>query len=538
MDHRVHPHANDLLRCSWEVIHLEDADVDIDFPEEVSTTSSSGSGSRATSEASVDFPEEDGSMSSNSEFFVDDDDCSVYTCWPYTDDEDPVEDEPLPGVDYKYSLEPTRSRNEALNMRTYHGQACLTSYLRKEFGKAANVSKLQNAFAGFAEKAAVLGEKSLSHTTDSITVTFTSPLKGISSPIYIDKMQNFEIAKELPMSLDESSCVMKEARPSVIAVNLKWKNGLRICESNDFVSKIRRLEPLMRRSRFVYHSKPKFAALMKSTCDEVFPEWRQNLVVINGQEGTPQISISSDIHADSHTPEVVRNFPVRRGDPRSGVCKEYKDFKEHKILVVPHHSKRRGFDVDLSKRFEFAYEVKFIVEGRDYQHKFLLQLPLSKLPQHYGLIFTFPEDPNGHSKLRIKALLTVYSIYPKSSEFACLQTYETRNFEETTFDRDISNDISGRRHVQCLKAARNAVQLMTNNLNEDKLARSLFGPLSVDRNFVFKGQGAHVYKNGPYYWERNKNGNKNLVRKEIKFLLRDLHADRNFDRGPAASFEY
>lgn len=532
----INPTQDDPLQGPWELIELEE--LDIEFPEEVSSISSSGS---MSSEVNVDFPEEDSSSSSSPYCHWDDDNCSC--CHYFPTEEDEEEEEKLPGVDYKYTLEPTRSRNEGLNMRTYHGQACLTSFLHKEIIKAANVSRIQNAFPGLDEKAAVLGEMYLRYTTDSITLAFTSPIQKISTPANIQRMKNSELVKELP-AIEETNQMLKETQSSVIAVNLNWKNSLELSEENDFIGRTRRLEPLMRKSRFAYRTKTKFAAHVKTTCDELFPEWRQNMVIINGHEGTAQISSSAYIQEDSHAQD---HYTEGRGDPYTRYWKEYTDFKEHKILVVPHHSKRLGFDTDLSKHYEVPFEAKFIIGRRTYQHKFLFQLPLSRRPQHYGLIFTFSEDPKGLSKLRIKTLFTVYSIFPKSSELACLETYDTRNVDMATSESDSNDDDGcGGRHEQCTKAAKNAVQIIMDNLKEEKLAKEVFGRLAVDKNFVFKGQGAHVYKNDRDDWGPSKNGRKNNCRQDIKFILRDLDAFQDLDRtnvhgsyrSPAASFGY
>lgn len=282
------------------------------------------------------------------------------------------------------------------------------------------------------------------------------------------------------------------------------------------------LEPRMRNTRLEYSSKKVFtASLKKQTCDELFPESQQHLVVINGYEITPKIPISANNQED---PNPKTDFTSAGGGAIS--FKEYTYFTEHKILLVPYHSKRHGFDMDLSKRYEVPCEIKFIIEKPIYQHKFLLRLQISRRPQHYGLIFTFSENSNGHARMRIKTLLTVYRAFQIASNAVYLEPYDTSNLQLTSCSRKDHNDDTQSKNTQLTKAASNAVQVLTDNLSRNKLVDcGTGGSFITERNVNFNPQ-TYPFSNKKYFHfdhraTLKKKARKNQLQKDIKFLLRD-----------------
>lgn len=519
----------DRFRGPCEVVEMED--VEIDFPEEISSIPSTFSTSFDSEydwfDEYMDFHDNNSVIFFGADYLSDSDDgYEDYfgSDWTVYSIPDTKEYEDLPAIDYKYSLKPTRQRKKGLIMKNRKGRKSFISYLHKELAKGENLSEIQNMFS-LGDAYSVLAEKKLFYSCNRISLILASPILGISKPQYIDKMNNSELAKDFPVTQPG-----KAPKSSVVAVNLKWKNEIQVTESDSFKYKTKWLGPLLRETTLRYGSKTSFAASIKKTCDELFPDWSQNLVIINGHENTQKISGSANIQED---PNPENSYTGGQGDPHTRTWKECTDFKEHQILIVPDYSKHHGFNMDLSKPYEVPFKLKFIIGKRTYQHEFLFRLTLSRRPQHYGLIFTFSEDPKGHSKLRIKSLLTVYSIFPVSSKEVCLETYDTRRLDIASSS---CNSYRKMKHGQFIKAARNAVKVLKGCLKEDKLLYGGFGQVAVEREFTFKRQAP--FSNTRYIDMRpasKKKARKNQLQKDIKFALRDLDPDGSYDRSVGGS---
>lgn len=507
-------------------------DVDIDFPEEISSISTVSSTGSDVSDVNVDFPEDDSLLSYNS-YYLFDDYYDPYECvdygsnWTLESIPDTKEYEDLPHVDYKYSSRPTRSRSKFANMKTFKGQKCFARYVQKELEKPENLSAIQNAFR-FDNGCIALAEKSLYCTSTHISLTLSSPIFGITKSYYVDRMKNSELAKDFAVPFEEPDQAVKS---SVLAVDLRWRNGIEVSSSDDFCHRTKRrgLGPPLKKIKLTYDSKKRFAKKVKEVRDGLFPDWRQNLVVINGREGTPKMSVSANIQKDDYPRD---SYTFGYDDLHTRTWKEYTDLKEHKILVVPDYSKRNGFDMDLDKCYEVPYEVTFMIEKRSYQHQFLLRLPLSRHPQHYGLIFTFAEDPKGHTKLRVKTLFSVHSVYPESCEDASLETYVKTNFDPSK--SEAISQVNYADNAPLAKASKNGVQVLKDNLKQEKLLDNgwNWGRVMVNRNFTFKGRApfADISRFHIDEWAVNKKkAKKNQRRKDIKFILRDLSQDGTYE---------
>lgn len=444
----------------------------------------------------------------------------------------------LPGVDYKNKLGPRSLRHNRLNLNTPTGESRFLHSVSQELSKKQNVHKFQNAFqqqTGQNSSSTALGSKTVWCTNQDIAMSMSCPLDGISVPSYISKWKNPDLIQEIPeRNLDEGEAdeiatpAKILARPTVIAVNLKWKNGIQVKQCHKFTTRTLQLEPVMKKTEFDYEAKTKFSKEVELACEELFPDWRQKLMILDGNESHGMYSSSGGGTGDSgKTAKAARSDKLSEdaspappytgnGDPHTREWKEFTDMEEHQILVVPSHTKG-GFDMDVSKHYQFPYQAKFVIGRKVYHHKFILRLPVSKSPQHYGLIFTFSEDTNGHSKLRIKSLLSVYNICPHTTKYACLETYETN--EKAIPDQALSMRTRSRTN-QSARAAKNAVQLLSDNLKEEKVVNTFCNNYQVSRELPQAAQDhfrfRRLYDEAGVYSVGNKQKKKQQMQRNIK----------------------
>lgn len=416
----------------------------------------------------------------------------------------------LPGVDFKNKSGPRSLRHNKLNLNTAQGETRFLHSVSKEISQKKNVQKLQNAFRQdhTASPSAALASKQVWCTNQEISVNFSNPLDGISTPAYIQKWKNPELIQEIPRQKsyeedqDEDGAMLdNHAKPAILAVNLKWRNGIQVKQLHKFTTRTRMVEPIMKKTDFDYETKTKFSKEVEASCEELFPEWRQTLMILDGNDSHGVFSSGSVVGGSGDsgkTGKTARSDKLQEdepsapynggsGDPHTRAWKEFTDMEEHRILVVPSHSKN-GFDMDLNKHYQFPYQAKFVIGRRAYHHKFFLRLPLSKSPQHFGLIFTFSEDTKGHSKLRIKSLLTVYSICPQTPKYACLETYETAE------DQSPASSPPRSRSNQATRAAKNAVQLLSDNLKEENVTACCMNTYELRRELPQAGQNNFRYQ--------------------------------------------
>ncbi len=448
----------------------------------------------------------------------------------------------LPGVDYKNKLGPRSLRHNRLNLNTPTGESRFLHSVSQELSKKSNVHKLQNAFqqtaTGQNSTSTALSSKMICLTNQDIAINMSCPLDDISVPSYINKWKNPELIQEIPQrnlddgEADEITTPEKiYTRPTVLAVNLKWRNGIQVKQCHKFTTRTLQLEPIMRKTEFDYETKTKFSKEVELACEELFPDWRQKLMILDGNESHGMYSSSgggagggdsgktakaarSDKLSEDSSPAPP--YTGSNGDPHTREWKEFTDMEEHQILVVPSHTKG-GFDMDLSKHYQFPYQAKFVIGRKVYHHKFILRLPVSKSPQHYGLIFTFSEDANGHSKLRIKSLLSVYNICPHTTKYACLETYETN--EKAIPDQDLSMKTRSRTN-QSARAAKNAVQLLSDNLKEEKVVNTFCNNYQVSRDLPQAAQDhfrfRRLYDEAGNHVGGNKQKKKQQMQRSIK----------------------
>jgi hypothetical protein len=307
----------------------------------------------------------------------------------------------------------------------------------KEFNK-----KLQNF-----KPSGGLQQKEIRCTTNQVSVKFSSPLNGISQPHYIKRWKCEDLISEEGESGNPGG-----ETSSVVAVKLNWKRGVKVEQISRYSQKTRNIEPDMTTTDFDFESKMKFQKQLQSVRDELFHN--MDVIFLDGNECHGRITMKAkQINEDEETEDISG------GDSSNLPHSAFLDQEEHLILVVPFYSKS-GFDIETERRYNFPYHAKFVVGKKTFEHKFELRLALAQQPQHFGLIFTFPD---GQGKLTIKSLITIYSVFPSSTKYANLITYTSHE----------SDDNSSRTKSNKLRKSfgKNVNETVSENLKEENLNR-------------------------------------------------------------------
>lgn len=345
-----------------------------------------------------------------------------------------------------YAGKAARRPKPGMSVSHREKSARILGSLANEISKKAFTKDLQN----FKLQGGLFQQKEIVCERNKVSLRFSSPLDQISWPNYIKRFKCDELISEHESNTDKSN--KKSTSSSVLAVKLNWRRGVKIEQVSMYTRRTRMIEPEMTQTDFDFETKTKFQKQFQSTCDLLFPE--KNVMILDGNECHGHAIKSRKVQEDKdeeETTEADRNMTT------------FTDSEEHQILLVPYNSKS-GFDSDVSQRYKFPYHAKFSIGNKTFEHKFDLKLALSQSPQHYGLVFSFPvEGSNGQNVLKIKSLLTVFSVFPSSSRYASLSTYTAHPL---TNDRENTNSSSGKSKSNKKSFANNLTGTVTSKLTE------------------------------------------------------------------------
>jgi hypothetical protein len=287
-----------------------------------------------------------------------------------------------------------------------------------------------------------------------------------------------------------------KGKSTVVAVDCKWKNGIKLRNAVSS-SRSREINPNLKTIDFDFESKIKFVKEMDQICEEYFPSDNVLVLEANKSHGTCSSKYSqnstpkeSEVELEppyNHRLPYDKQDRIRAGTTTLDPCDveniDYNDLEEHKVLLVPTFSKS-GFEVDsiAQQRYRFPYKAKFLIGTKRFDKTFELQLPLSTSPQHFGLIFTFPEKqaktstkssgPSPPQKnIVIKSMISVYSVFPHTSRHASLTTYEFPDLEKVgqSGRKTGGSNLKSRPDSQARAIAKDYLATMKDSMNEDKL---------------------------------------------------------------------
>jgi len=268
-------------------------------------------------------------------------------------------------------------------------------------------------------------KKEITCTSNQVEISFYSPLHGISDPGYIKKWKCEDMISE-----QTDSCNHSKSSPSVVGVKLNWKKDLKVRQISKFSRKTCNVEAEMTTTNFDFESKMKFQRELQAAQEELFHH-EKNLMVLDGNQCHGGVALKAKELKRDDQEETAEGYNSSTHRPPT-----FMDQEEHIILLVPFHSKT-GFDSDIEKRYTFPYHGKFSIGKKTFEHKFDLRLALTQQPQHFGLIFTFPEEPQA---ITVKSLITVYSVFPNTPKHSSLVTYKSHSTEDANQNKTGSKD--------------------------------------------------------------------------------------------------
>lgn len=380
-----------------------------------------------------------------------------------------------------------------------------SSYREKEIKVVRSVAKelsgksFQAELSKFQPQNGLL-ERRVICQADQVKVKFSSPLNGISSPFYVKKWKCEGMTSEEDDTLSNST--------SVVAVKLNWRKGVKVQQNSKYSRQTTFVEPGMTTTDFDFESKLKFQKHLQSQIPELFPNG--DVKILDGNECHGRTTIKS-----KHVQPEGYN-PSSSSDDHSYV-QIYDDNDEHKILLVPFHSKS-GFDTDISKSYSFPYHAKFIINNKNFEHQFQLRFLPSQSPQHFGLIFTFA-NPDGSGFITVKSLLSVYSLFPSTPKHAYLVTYANNE------DDNHNAKYDGRRGFRG-QFVKNVKDTVSANLMDEKLVNgSSFGSWDGNNEFSIGSTLAHPHQRSLGIKLNNYSERPSSKHKEKVNLIQSIRAD-------------